>query len=164
MGPLRRRLHEIIFEADTRAGKAFDVALLIFILVSVLTVMLESVSGIAERYGDLLRAAEWILTIAFTLEYGLRMYSVERPVRYMRSFFGIVDLLSILPTYLSLVFEGAHSLLIIRGLRLMRIFRVLKLAQFVGEADILQKALKASRPKITVFLIAVLNIAAIMAR
>lgn len=162
MSPFRDRLHEIIFEADTPAGKAFDVALLLFILLSVLTVMLESVASYADRFGSVLRAAEWFFTFAFTVEYGLRLYTVERPARYARSFFGVIDLLSVLPTYLSLIFEGAQSLLIIRGLRLLRVFRVLKLAHFVGEADVLQRALKASRPKITVFLIAVLNVAAIM--
>lgn len=158
---LRDRLHEVIFEADTPAGKAFDVALLIFILLSVLTVMIESVESIALRYGSALRIIEWGFTGIFTIEYALRLYSVDRPARYAGSFFGIVDLLSILPTFLSLIFEGAQSLLIIRGLRLLRIFRVLKLAHFVGEATILARALSASRPKITVFLIAVLNITAI---
>ncbi len=162
MNGVRLRLHEIIFEADTPAGKAFDVALLLLILLSVLTVMLESVESIADRYGFWLRAVEWVFTAVFTLEYALRLISVERPTRYARSFFGIIDLLAILPTYLSLFFEGAQSLAIIRGLRLLRVFRVLKLAQFVGEADILHRALQASRPKITIFLIAVLNIAAIM--
>lgn len=162
MNRVRRRLHEVIFEADTPAGKAFDIALLLLILLSVLTVMLESVGSIADRYGFWLRAVEWVFTAVFTLEYALRLISVERPTRYARSFFGVIDLLAILPTYLSLFFEGAQSLLIIRGLRLLRVFRVLKLAQFVGEADTLRRALEASRPKITIFLIAVLNIAAIM--
>ena len=165
MGPmqsLRRKIHEVIFEADTPAGKAFDLALLLFIIFSVLAVMLESVASIAARYGDWLRAAEWLFTIAFTLEYALRIYSVDRSWRYVFSFFGIIDLLSILPTFLSLFVEGAQSLLIIRGLRLLRVFRVLKLTQFVGQANELRQALHASRPKITVFLIAVLNIAAIM--
>jgi len=142
-------------------GKAFDVALLVFILLSVLTVMIESVESIALRYGTALRVIEWIFTAVFTIEYALRIYSVDRPARYAGSFFGLVDLLSILPTFMSLIFEGAQSLLIIRGLRLLRIFRVLKLAHFVGEATVLARALSASRPKITVFLIAVLNVTAI---
>lgn len=157
----RDRIHEVIFEADTPMGKAFDVALLVFILLSVLTVMIESVESIALRYGPALRVIEWIFTAVFTVEYALRIYSVDRPARYAGSFFGLVDLLSILPTFMSLIFEGAQSLLIIRGLRLLRIFRVLKLAHFVGEATVLARALSASRPKITVFLIAVLNITAI---
>ena len=158
---VRDRIHEVVFEADTPMGKAFDVVLLIFILLSVLTVMLESVESIALRHGPALRVVEWMFTGVFTVEYALRIYSVDRPARYAGSFFGIVDLLSILPTFMSLIFEGAQSLLIIRGLRLLRIFRVLKLAHFVGEATVLARALSASRPKITVFLIAVLNITAI---
>ena len=159
---LRRRLHEVIFEADTPAGKAFDVALLAAILLSVLVVMLESVVAYRVAYGAELRALEWIFTSLFTAEYLLRLYSVARPLAYVRSFFGLVDLLSILPTYLSLFFVGAHSLLVIRAIRLLRIFRILKLAHYLGEANVLRQALYASRPKITVFLIAVLNIACIM--
>ena len=159
---LRHKLHEVIFEADTPAGKAFDVALLIAILLSVLVIMLESVAAYREAYGTLLRALEWLFTGLFTVEYLLRLYSVARPAAYARSFFGLVDLLSILPTYLSLFLVGAQSFLVIRAIRLLRIFRVLKLAHYLGEADILRTALYASRPKITVFLIAVVNIACIM--
>ena len=159
---LRYRLHEIIFEADTPAGKGFDVALLVAILLSVLVIMLESVAAYRIAYGDELRALEWVFTGLFTVEYVLRLYSVARPMAYARSFFGLVDLLSILPTYLSLFFVGAQSLLVIRAFRLLRIFRVLKLAHYLGEANVLRRALDASRPKITVFLIAVLNIACIM--
>ncbi|MBI1355463.1 MAG: ion transporter [Acidobacteria bacterium] len=158
----RLKIHEIIFEADTPAGKAFDVALLAAILASVLVIMLESVVGLRNQYGPLLRGLEWTFTALFTVEYGLRVYSVSRPLRYVRSFFGLVDLLSILPTYVSFFFAGAQSLQVIRALRLLRIFRVLKLAHYLGEADILRQALNASRAKITVFLIAVLNIACIM--
>jgi len=140
----RERLHEIIFEAETPAGKAFDVALLVCIVASVATVLLESVSSIRAQYGSILRALEWGFTILFTVEYVLRLVSVGRPLSYARSFFGIVDLLAIIPTYLSIFFAGAQSLLVIRALRLLRIFRVMKLAHFVGEARMLRSALQAS--------------------
>jgi voltage-gated potassium channel len=156
--PHRAKLHEIIFEADTPAGKAFDVALLVLILASVLAVVLESVAPIRQEYGAELRAFEWLITILFTLEYLLRLYCVGRPLAYARSFFGVVDLLAILPTYLSLAFAGAQSLLVIRALRLLRIFRVLKLVQFVGEASQLRAALRASARKIIVFLGAVMTV------
>jgi voltage-gated potassium channel len=154
--PLRERIHDVIFEAETRAGKAFDVTLLVFIVLSVLAVLLESVASIQTRYGDQLRAFEWLVTALFTAEYLLRLYCVDRPVRYARSFFGVVDLLAILPTFLSLFVTGAQSLLVIRGLRLLRVFRVLKLVHFVGEARMLHAALRASLRKIVVFLGAVL--------
>jgi voltage-gated potassium channel len=159
---LRLKLHEIIFEADTPAGKAFDVALLVAILLSILVIMLESVAAYRNAYGFELRVLEWFFTGLFTVEYLLRLYSVARPGAYARSFFGLVDVLSILPTYLSLFLVGAQSFLVIRAIRLLRIFRILKLAHYLGEADVLQRAVYASRPKITVFLIAVLNIACIM--
>ena len=152
LGPLRRRLHTIIFEAETPIGKAFDVGLLLSILVSVVAVCLESVESVRDSHGELLIRIEWFLTAAFTVEYLLRLYCVARPLKYARSFFGVVDLLSILPTYLSLVFASAHSLLVIRALRLLRIFRVFKLGQFVRDADVLTRALAASRRKIMVFL------------
>jgi len=158
----RSRLHEIIFEADTPAGKAFDVALLILIILSVIAVMLESTPAIAARYGPWLRTFEWVVTILFTIEYLLRLYSVGNPLRYARSFFGIVDLLAILPSYLSIFIPGAQSLLVIRALRLLRVFRVLKLAQFVGEASELRAALRASARKIIVFIGAVLTIVVIV--
>jgi voltage-gated potassium channel len=155
----RAKLHEVIFEADTPAGKAFDVVLLVLIVASVLAVVLESVTSIREHYGSLLRGFEWLVTILFTIEYVLRLYSVGRPLSYARSFFGVVDLLAILPTYLSLVFTGAQSLLVIRALRLLRVFRVLKLVRFVGEAAQLREALRASARKITIFIGAVLTVA-----
>jgi voltage-gated potassium channel len=158
----RHRLHEIIFEADTRAGKAFDVALLCAILLSVTVVALESVASIRERFGVELRAVEWFFTALFTVEYVLRMVAVLKPLRYARSFFGLVDLLALLPTYLSLLLPGAQSLLVVRVLRLLRIFRVLKLASFLGQADILLTALRASRQKIIVFLGGVLSTVVIM--
>jgi voltage-gated potassium channel len=160
--PLRDRIHEIIFEAETPAGKAFDVALLWAILLSVLTVLLDSVSSIQTQYGDQLRILEWGFTLLFTVEYALRIYCVTRPSRYIGSFFGLVDLISILPTYLSLFIAGSQSLLVIRALRLLRIFRVLKLAQYLGEATLLMNALRESRPKIMVFLGAVLTVVLIV--
>jgi voltage-gated potassium channel len=158
----REHLHEIIFEADTPLGKAFDVALLLAIFLSILAVMLESVAAIREQHGAVLRAAEWFFTILFTIEYVLRLISVRRPLRYATSFLGIVDLLSILPTYLSLFVAGTQSLLVIRSLRLLRIFRVLKVARFLHEVTALTTAIRNSRVKIIVFLMAVLTIVLIM--
>ena len=158
----RDRLHEIIFEADTPAGRAFDIALLVLIVLSVIAVMLESVASIDAEYGRLLRTFEWTVTILFTIEYVLRLYCVGKPAQYARSFFGIVDLLSILPTYLSMIIPGAQSFMVIRALRLLRVFRVLKLAHFVGEASELRAALRASARKIIVFLGAVLTLVAIV--
>ena len=157
----RYRLHEIVFEADTPAGKAFDVALLVAILASVAAVMLESVTEIRAVYGPQLLAVEWFFTILFTIEYAARLVSIGRPARYAVSFFGAVDLLSILPTYLSVIFAGAQSLLVIRVLRLLRIFRVLKLRHYVSEAQVLEAALLQSRRKITVFLTTVASISVI---
>lgn len=153
--PWQKKAHEIIFEADTPAGKAFDVALLWLIILSVLAVMLESVGSINARWGPQLRLLEWIATAIFTVEYVLRILSTGRPLKYIFSFFGLVDLLSIIPTYLALFISGAQTLLVIRTLRLLRVFRVLKLVRFVGEAHVLTEALKASARKIIVFLGAV---------
>jgi len=158
----RKRLHTIIFGAETPAGRGFDVALLILIIASVLAVVLESVSWIRDDYGPFLHAFEWVVTIAFTIEYVLRLYCVDKPWRYARSFFGVVDLLAILPTYLSIFIPGAQSLLVIRALRLLRVFRVLKLVHFVGEASQLRVALQASLRKIIVFLGAVLALTVIV--
>jgi len=158
----RARLHEVIFEADTRAGRAFDVGLLVAILVSVGAVMLESVADVRREHGAVLRAVEWSLTAAFTLEYVLRLVAVDRPARYARSFFGLMDLVAIVPTYLALVVPEAHSLMVIRAVRLLRIFRILKLAQFLGEAQLLVLALRASRRKITVFLGGIVTIVMIV--
>ncbi|WNG46455.1 ion transporter [Archangium minus] len=158
----RAWLHEIIFESDTPAGKAFDVALLWAILLSVLAVMLESVAPIRAQYGAIIRIAEWVFTVLFTLEYVLRLCAVSRPLLYARSFFGLVDLLAVLPSFVSLIFPGAQSLLVVRVLRLLRVFRVLKLVSFLGQAEVLLTALRASRPKITVFLGAVLSTVVIM--
>ncbi|MDD4498438.1 MAG: ion transporter [Methanosarcinaceae archaeon] len=158
----RKKLYIIIFEADTPAGKIFDEALILAILLSVIVVMLDSVSKIAASYGYFFSSLEWIFTILFTVEYLLRFLCVNRPLRYATSFFGIIDLMAILPTYLSLLLPGSQYLVVIRSLRLLRIFRVLKLAQYLGEADLLIRALLASRRKITLFLFTVLNLVVIL--
>lgn len=155
---LRETLHEIIFEAETPAGKLFDVILLWAIVLSVATVILESVTGFQSEYGAILKWVEWFFTILFTIEYILRIFSVHRPLSYIFSFYGMVDLIAIVPTYLSLYFSGVHSLLVIRSMRMLRVFRVFKLGRYLGEANILWTALKASRPKITVFLVTVLSL------
>jgi voltage-gated potassium channel len=157
----RMTLHEVIFEADTPAGKWFDVLLILAILASVVMVMLDSVGTIQKSYGPILLAGEWFFTILFTIEYVLRLLSVGRPLAYATSFYGIVDLLAILPTYLSILIPGAQYLLVIRILRVLRIFRILKLVQYLGEARMLTQALRASRRKITVFLIVVLTLVTI---
>ncbi len=160
--PWREKLRVIIFEADTPAGKAFDVALLVAIVLSVSVVMAESVVAIRERFGLAIEIAEWIFTSLFTVEYVLRLLAVRRPARYARSFFGVVDVLAILPTYLSLLVPGAESLLVIRGLRLLRVFRVFKLARFLGQASLLGRALLNSSHKIIVFLGTVLILVTIL--
>lgn len=162
MSDWKQKMHEIIFEADTKAGKAFDVALLAAIVLSVVVVMLESVHSLQQKYGDLFFLLEWIFTGLFTVEYILRVMVIKKPWKYAISFFGIVDLLSILPTYLALFLTGMHSLMVIRTLRLLRIFRVMKLVRFVGEANMLSKALRASREKIIVFIISVLCLVSIL--
>jgi len=154
----RRRWFVVIFENDTRAGRRFDVWLLIAILASVLVVMLDSVQAISNRFGTLFDLLEWGFTIGFTLEYVARLASVERPLRYARSFFGIVDLVSVLPTYLAFFFPGLHALIDIRVLRLLRTFRILKLVAYVSEYRYLAAALRDSRRKILVFLAAVMLI------
>ena len=159
---LQRRLHEIIFEAETPAGKLFDLALILSIVVSVVVVMLDSVSGIRNEYSTFLRRLEWSITILFTVEYALRIYCIGRPVRYMTSFFGVVDLLSILPTYLSLMVPGSHFLGVIRVLRVLRVFRVLKLAKYLGEGHRLMEALYVSRRKIEIFIFGVLTLVIII--
>ncbi|MDX1476056.1 MAG: ion transporter [Saprospiraceae bacterium] len=151
--PIRERLYEIIFEADTPGGKMFDVALLIAIVVSVIVVMLETTNNFGARYHDLLLAIEWILTIFFTVEYLLRLYCVLRPWKYATSFFGIVDLLAILPTYLSIFLAGSQSLLVIRVLRLIRVFRIFKLANYMRQGRIIMLAMRRSAPKIAVFIL-----------
>lgn len=150
-------MHEIIFEADTPAGRGFDLALLLAIVLSVVAVSLESVASIRARHGVFLRGAEWVFTVLFTIEYVGRLVSVRRPQRYALSFYGLVDLLAVLPTYLSFLIPGSQSLIVIRALRLLRVFRVLKLTRFLGEARMLGAAMRASLRKITVFLGVVLT-------
>jgi voltage-gated potassium channel len=158
----RARLHEVIFESDTPAGRYFDLALIWLILLSVATVVLESVREVREQYGTLLHTLEWVFTLLFTVEYCLRLLSVLHPLRYATSFFGVVDLLAIVPTYLSIFVPGSQYLLVIRILRLLRVFRLLKLSEYVAEADILRRALRASRRKISVFISAVLLLVVII--
>ncbi len=147
----RDRLFKIIYHADTPAGKLFDVLLIVFIIASVLVIILDSVDWLHDRYGHLFYALEWFFTLTFTAEYILRLISIRRPLRYMFSFFGIIDLLSILPTYLGLFIDGAHNLLVIRILRILRIFRVLKLVRYTQQAQLLMTAVAGSRHKIAVF-------------
>ncbi len=158
----REHLFEIIFEADTFAGKLFDVVLIASILGSVAVVMLDSVRDIHQQHGLLLNRLEWFFTILFTIEYTLRILVVHQPIHYIRSFFGVIDLLAIIPTYLSLFIPGSHVLAVIRILRVLRIFRVLKLALYVSEAQSLTRALIASRRKIFVFLFTVLIMVVIL--
>jgi voltage-gated potassium channel len=155
-GGWRRRGYVIIFGHDTRAGRAFDLALLIAIAMSMTVVMLETVAEVRARWGTPLLVAEWFFTILFSVEYVLRLLCVRRPVRYARSFFGVVDLLAVVPTYLSLFVTGTQSLAVIRALRLLRVFRILKLPEYLGQASLLMTALRGSRQKITVFLLGVL--------
>ena len=149
---LKDKLYEIIFESDTPAGKRFDVLLIISILLSVIIVLLDSVQFYNNKYGDMLYIMEWIFTILFTIEYFLRIYCIKRPFLYTKSFFGIIDLLSILPTYISIILPASRYLSVIRILRVLRIFRILKLILYIGEANLLLDALISSRRKITVFL------------
>ncbi|NOK59870.1 MAG: ion transporter [Chloroflexi bacterium AL-W] len=162
LAPWQQQLHSIIFEADTPAGRFFDVMLIICIFTSVLVVILESVVSIQAQYGLLLIVIEWIFTILFTIEYVLRLLSVRRPLRYAFSFFGIIDLLSIIPTYLAIFVAGVQSLIVIRVFRLLRLFRILKMVKYINEANVLLTALRASQPKITVFLLTVLSVTVIV--
>jgi voltage-gated potassium channel len=154
-------LHKVIFEADTPVGKGFDVLLIGCILISVVIVMLDSIDLLRSQYGSIFHRTEWFFTLLFTGEYILRLLCVGRPLKYMISFYGVVDLLAIIPTYLSLFFPGTHYLLVIRILRILRIFRILKLATYIGEAKFLIKALQASRRKISVFLFTVFTLVVI---
>jgi voltage-gated potassium channel len=148
----RQKLHEILYEADTPLGKIFNVLLFIIIIASIILVMLESVKHIDEKYHAFLNISEWVITILFTIEYIGRIIAVKQPKKYIFSFYGIIDLLSTIPKYLSFFLVGSQSLIALRALRLMRIFRILKLARFIGASTNFVKALKASRAKIAVFL------------
>lgn len=152
----QKKLHEVIYEADTPAGKLFDVVLLILILVSVAFVLLESVKGLDYGVYTFLYYAEWVITFLFTIEYILRIISIKNPKKYIFSFFGIIDFVSTIPLYFSLIFASSGALMTVRALRLLRVFRILKVTRFIGEGNKLMAALRNSRPKILVFLFAVL--------
>ncbi len=158
---LQDKLFEIIYHSDTPAGKWFDIGLIITILMSVLVVMLDSVASFNAEYGQVFHALEWFFTIIFTIEYILRIYCVKNPFSYIFSFFGIVDLIAIVPTYLALFISGAQYLMVIRGLRILRIFRILKLTTYLGEADLLMKSLAGSKHKVLVFLLFLLTVVSI---
>lgn len=162
MAALREQMGRVIFGYSTPAGKLFDMAVIVLIVLSVVAVMLDSVHSISLHYSGSLKTAEWVFTGLFSLEYLMRLYSARERPRYAFSFFGIVDLLAVLPSYLSLLVPHSHFLLTVRVLRVLRIFRILKLARYVGEAGTLQRALRASRYKISVFLAAVIAIVVIV--
>lgn len=157
----RAQIHEIIYEADTPLGKTFDIILLILILVSVVVVMLESVARIGIKYHSLFHVMEWIITILFTIEYIARIITVKKPTKYIFSFYGIIDLLATIPLYLSLIFAGSNYLVTVRALRLLRVFRILKITRFVGEGNKLRRALLESRVKIFLFIFTVMVLAVI---
>lgn len=152
----KRKLHEIIYEADTPMGKVFDLILLILILASVALVMLESVKSLDAKYHDFFEIGEWIITIFFTIEYFARIITVKKPSTYIFSFYGIIDFLSTIPQYLAIFFIGSNALVTVRALRLLRIFRILKITRYVGESNKLSKAIKDSKAKVSIFLFAVL--------
>lgn len=158
----RQRVYELVFEAETPSGRIFDITLISLILLSVLAVFLESVRSIREIFGPELFVAEWFFTILFSIEFVLRLIAVRRPVRYILSFYGLVDLLAILPTYISLFVPGTQYFLVIRILRLLRIFRVLKLTAYISEGRVISTALKASKQKIIVFLVAIVTIVTVV--
>lgn len=159
---LREKLFTTIFGTDTPAGKRFDIVLIVAILLSVVALMAESVNAISAAYGGYFRVLEWVLTFCFTLEYATRIYCSPEPGRYVRSFYGVVDLVAILPTYISLIVPGANYLLAIRLLRFLRIFRVLKLVRYLREANTLLRSISLARRKISVFFFSVLVLAVIL--
>jgi voltage-gated potassium channel len=161
-GGWRLRLYRMIHESDTRAGRLFDQAIIVIILVSVAVVMADSVQAWHLRHRVAFAAVEWCFTVLFTLEYLARLLSVKRPLRYALSFFGIVDLIAVLPTYLALFLPELHALIDVRILRLLRIFRIFRLTEYIAEYQMLADALRASRRKILVFLLAVLMVALIL--
>lgn len=158
----KKQLHDIIFKTDTKLGKFFDIVLMITIILSIIVVMLDSMAGVHDEHGRILYIAEWVFTILFTIEYMLRIFTSYHKFKYIFSFYGIIDLLAILPTYLSLILIGYQYLIIIRVLRLLRIFRILKLYRFIGASRHLASSLKASRHKIAVFLSTVMAIVVVM--
>lgn len=162
MDSKKERLYEIIFETDTRQGKIFDMVLLFVILISIALVMLESVKSINQNYHGVLKFSEWVITAIFTVEYILRIIIVRKPFRYVFSFYGIIDFLSVIPTYLSLIFVGYQSLVVIRVLRLLRVFRILKLTRYTQAGRTLARAMWASREKISIFIFFVIVLVVIV--
>jgi voltage-gated potassium channel len=158
----RKRLHTTIYESNTLAGKVFDILLLLLIVCSIVVVMLDSIKRFDQRFGHIFYVLEWTFTVLFTLEYILRLVSIEKPWRYVFSFLGIIDLLAIIPSYLSIFYAGAQSLLVLRALRLLRIFRIFKLTHFLTEADFLKAAITASLKKISVFMLVVVSLVMIL--
>lgn len=151
------RLHETIYESETRAGKIFDITLLACILISILVVMLDSVDTLHAKYGRLFYIIEWIFTIIFTIEYILRLICIRYPHKYVFSALGLIDLLAVLPSYLTVFGVGAHSLLVLRALRLLRIFRIFRLVHFLSEMQFLSIALMNSMRKISIFILFVIT-------
>lgn len=158
----RERLHETIYEANTPAGRIFDISLLALILLSILVVILDSIQEWNARYGKLFNLLEWIFTIAFTIEYILRLVSIRKPWKYVFSFLGMIDLLAIIPSYLSIFIRGSESLLVFRALRLLRVFRIFKLSHFLSEMKFLGVAMKGSLRKISIFMLIVLMLVIIL--
>jgi voltage-gated potassium channel len=159
---LRKKIYVVIFRSDTPAGRLFDLILLVLISLSILSVFLESVASLRANYGMLIHTVEWVFTILFTLEYAVRIYSSDKPFKYIFSFYGLIDLIAIVPTYISLFFVGTHYLIVIRAFRLLRVFRILKLSRFMSEGNVLKNALKASMYKIVVFLASVVTLVTII--
>lgn len=159
---LRERVRRVVFEADTPAGRAFDIALIAFIVASVLVVMLDSVRGFRETYGGAFHAAELFFTVVFTIEYLVRIWCAPKRWEYVGSFYGVIDLLAILPTYINFLLPGTRFLLVIRVLRVLRVFRILKSVRYVREANTLIAALRASRSKIGVFLFTVMTLVVVL--
>ena len=158
----KKRLYEIIFEADTPAGKVFDIALIICIIFSVFIVMIESVKSIQITHGRILNILELVFTLIFSIEYGMRIYCSKKPKKYIFSFFGLVDLMSILPTFIAIMLPGTHYLAVVRILRVLRIFRILKFMQYIKEARLLLTVLKKSIRKIVLFISTVMTISIIL--
>ena len=158
----RNKLHNVIYESNTTAGKVFDIALLLLIIASIVVVMLDSLPSFNRRYANVFSTLEWIFTILFTLEYILRLISIRKPLLYVFSFLGLIDLLAIIPSYLSIFLPGAQSLLVLRALRLLRIFRIFKLTHFLSEANFLKTTVTASMKKISVFMLVVFSLVIIL--
>lgn len=158
----KSKLHEIIYEADTPVGKWFDIVLIFLILSSIILVILESVESFDQEFHQFLYISEWFITIVFSIEYIARFLSINKPFKYVFSFYGIIDLLSTIPLYLSFIFPGSQVLIVIRAIRLLRLFRILKMVKFIGEARKLKNALWDSRTKITVFIFAIMVLSIII--